>query len=176
MNLLMLPQQTLFICDTYINVDPSAEELTEIALLAVDEVKRFGLNPRVALASHSNFGNRKTASAVKMRETFARITARDPDLEIDGEMHGDAALSKRILDRVFPGSRLTAEANLLIMPNLDAVNITFNVLKIVAGEGVTVGPILLGAAKPVHILTRTSTVRRIVNMTALTAVDAAKQA
>jgi malate dehydrogenase (oxaloacetate-decarboxylating)(NADP+) len=176
MNLLMLPQQTLFICDTYINADPSAEELTEIALLAVDEVRRFGLNPRVALASHSNFGNRKTASAVKMRETFERITARDPDLEIDGEMHGDAALSKRILDRVFPGSRLTAEANLLIMPNLDAANITFNVLKIVAGEGVTVGPILLGAAKPVHILTRTSTVRRIVNMTALTAVDAAKQA
>jgi malate dehydrogenase (oxaloacetate-decarboxylating)(NADP+) len=111
-----------------------------------------------------------------MRETFERITARDPDLEIDGEMHGDAALSKRILDRVFPGSRLTAEANLLIMPNLDAANITFNVLKIAAGEGVTVGPILLGAAKPVHILTRTSTVRRIVNMTALTAVDAAKQA
>ena len=104
------------------------------------------------------------------------ITARDPDLEIDGEMHGDAALSKRILDRVFPGSRLTAEANLLIMPNLDAANITFNVLKVVAGEGVTVGPILLGAAKPVHILTRTSTVRRIVNMTALTAVDAAQQA
>ena len=176
MNLLMLPQQTLFICDTYINADPSAEELTEIALLAVDEVRRFGLNPRVALASHSNFGSRKTASAAKMRETFALITARDPDLEIDGEMHGDAALSKRILDRIFPGSRLTAEANLLIMPNLDAANITFNVLKIVAGEGVTVGPILLGAAKPVHILTRTSTVRRIVNMTALTAVDAAKQA
>jgi malate dehydrogenase (oxaloacetate-decarboxylating)(NADP+) len=130
----------------------------------------------VALASHSSFGSRKTASAAKMRETFALITARDPDLEIDGEMHGDAALSKRILDRVFPGSRLTAEANLLIMPNLDAANITFNVLKIVAGEGVTVGPILLGAAKPVHILTRTSTVRRIVNMTALTAVDAAKEA
>ena len=175
-NLLMLSQQTLFICDTYINADPSAEELTEIALLAVEEVRRFGLNPRVALVSHSSFGSRDTASAVKMRETFARITARDPDLEIDGEMHGDAALSKRILDRVFPGSRLTAEANLLIMPNLDAANITFNVLKIVAGEGVTVGPILLGAAKPVHILTRTSTVRRIVNMTALTAVDAAKQA
>ena len=176
MNFLMLSQQTLFICDTYINADPSAEELTEIALLAVEEVRRFGLNPRVALVSHSSFGSRDTASAVKMRETFARITARDPDLEIDGEMHGDAALSKRILDRVFPGSRLTAEANLLIMPNLDAANITFNVLKIVAGEGVTVGPILLGAAKPVHILTRTSTVRRIVNMTALTAVDAAKQA
>lgn len=176
MNLLMLPQQTLFICDTYINADPSAEELTEITLMAVEEVRRFGLNPRVALASHSSFGSRKTASAAKMRETFALITARDPDLEIDGEMHGDAALSKRILDRVFPGSRLTAEANLLIMPNLDAANITFNVLKIVAGEGVTVGPILLGAAKPVHILTRTSTVRRIVNMTALTAVDAAKEA
>src|SRR5271166_78223 len=176
MNLLMLPQQTLFICDTYINADPSAEELTEITLMAVEEVRRFGLNPRVALASHSSFGSRKTASAAKMRETFAQITARDPDLEIDGEMHGDAALSKRILDRVFPGSRLTAEANLLIMPNLDAANITFNVLKIVAGEGVTVGPILLGAAKPVHILTRTSTVRRIVNMTALTAVDAAQQA
>jgi malate dehydrogenase (oxaloacetate-decarboxylating)(NADP+) len=175
LNLLMLPQQTLFICDTYINADPTAEQLTEIALLAVEEVKRFGLTPRVALVSHSSFGSANTASAVKMRETFERIVARAPDLEIDGEMHGDAALSKRILDRVFPGSRLTAEANLLIMPNLDAANITFNVLKIVAGEGVTVGPILLGAAMPVHILTPTCTVRRIVNMTALTAVDAAKQ-
>jgi malate dehydrogenase (oxaloacetate-decarboxylating)(NADP+) len=175
LNLLMLPRQTLFICDTYINAEPTAEQLTDITLLAVEVVKRFGLTPRVALVSHSSFGSANTASAGKMRETFERIVARAPDLEIDGEMHGDAALSKRILDRVFPGSRLTAEANLLIMPNIDAANITFNVLKIVAGEGVTVGPILLGAAKPVHILTPTCTVRRIVNMTALTAVDAAEQ-
>jgi malate dehydrogenase (oxaloacetate-decarboxylating)(NADP+) len=175
MNLLMLPQQTLCICDTYINADPTAEELTEITLLAVEEQKRFGLKPRVALVSHSSFGSAGTPSAAKMRAAFELIRARAPDLEIDGEMHGDAALSKRILDRVFPDSRLTAEANLLVMPNLDAANITFNVLKIVAGEGVTVGPILLGAAKPIRILTPTCTVRRIVNMTALTAVEAAKQ-
>ncbi|WP_180982638.1 NADP-dependent malic enzyme [Methylocella silvestris] len=175
LNLLMLPQQTLFICDTYINEDPTAEELTEITLLAVEEQKRFGVTPRVALLSHSSFGSAKTESAAKMRAAVELIRARAPDLEVDGEMRGDAALSKRILDRVFPDSSLTAEANLLVMPNLDAANITFNVLKIVAGEGVTVGPILLGAARPVHILTPTSTVRRIVNMTALTAVEAAKQ-
>ena len=175
MNLLMLPQQTVFICDTYINVEPTAEDLAEITFLAAEEVKRFGVSPRVALVSHSSFGSRNSASAQKMRDAFELIVARAPDFEIEGEMHGDAALSKRILDRVFPGSRLTAEANLLVMPNLDAANITYNILKISAGEGVTVGPILMGAAKPVAILTPTCTVRRIVNMTALTAVDATKQ-
>ncbi|MBX9740931.1 MAG: NADP-dependent malic enzyme [Beijerinckiaceae bacterium] len=175
MNLLMLPQHTLFITDTYINSDPTAEQLAQIARLAAEEVARFGLTPRVAFVSHSSFGSADTPSARKMREALSMITKAAPDLECEGEMHGDAALSKRILDRIFPGARLGAEANLLVMPNLDAANITFNVLKIVAGEGVTVGPILLGAAKAVHILTPTSSVRRIVNMTALTAVDAAIQ-
>ncbi len=172
MNLLMLPKQTVFICDTYISPDPSAEDLAQMTLLAAEEVRRFGLTPRVALLSHSSFGSADTPSAQKMRDALALIEERAPDLEVEGEMHADAALSKGILDRVFPGSRLSAEANLLIMPNLDAANITFNALKVMAGEGVTVGPILLGAARPVHILTPTSTVRRIVNMTALAAVDA----
>ncbi|MDQ4061725.1 MAG: phosphate acyltransferase, partial [Pseudomonadota bacterium] len=175
MNLLMLPQQTVFICDTYINPDPSAEQIAEMTLLAAEEVRRFGLTPRAALLSHSNFGSADTPSAAKMRQALALIERMAPDLEAEGEMHADAALSKSILDRILPGSRLTAEANLLVMPNLDAANITYNLLKIVAGQGITVGPILLGAARPVHILTPTSTVRRIINMTALTAVDAAVQ-
>ncbi|RJF82349.1 NADP-dependent malic enzyme [Azospirillum cavernae] len=175
MNLLMLPRHTLFICDTYINPDPTAEQIAEMTGLAAAELRRFGLTPKVALLSHSNFGSADTHSARKMRAALALIQRLSPDLEVEGEMHGDAALSKLILDRAFPGSRLTGEANLLIMPNLDAANITFNVLKAVAGDGVTVGPILLGAAQPAHILTPTSTVRRIVNMTALTAVDALTQ-
>jgi malate dehydrogenase (oxaloacetate-decarboxylating)(NADP+) len=173
MHLLMLPQQTVFICDTYINHDPTAEQLADIALLGAEEVRRFGLEPRLALLSHSSFGSADTPSAIKMRAALRLIQERAPELEAEGEMHADAALSKRILDQVLPDSRLTAAANLLLMPNIDAANITFNALKIIAGQGVTVGPILLGAAKPVHILTPTSTVRRLVNMTALTAVDAA---
>jgi malate dehydrogenase (oxaloacetate-decarboxylating)(NADP+) len=173
MNLVMLPNQTVFITDTYINENPTPEQIAEIALLAADEVRRFGVTPRVALLSHSSFGSAQTASAVKMRQALERIQNQAPDLEVEGEMHGDAALNKGILDRVFPGSRLTEAANLLVMPNLDAANITFNVLKAVAGQGITVGPILLGAQRPVHILTPTSTVRRITNMTALTSVDAA---
>jgi malate dehydrogenase (oxaloacetate-decarboxylating)(NADP+) len=172
MNLLMLPQHTVFICDTYINADPTAQELADITILATDEMRRFGINPRVALLSHSSFGSSDAASARKMRATLDLVLDAKPDLEIEGEMRGDMALSKRILDAAFPDSRLHTEANLLIMPNLDAANITYNVLKTVAGEGVTVGPILLGAAKPVHILTPTSTVRGIVNMTALASVDA----
>ena len=172
MNMLMLPQRTVFICDTYVNADPTAEELAEITLLATDEMRRFGIDPRVALLSHSAFGSSNAASAQKMRATLDLVTAAAPDLEIEGEMRGDMALSKRTLAASFPDSRLHTEANLLIMPNLDAANITYSVLKTVAGEGVTVGPILLGAAKPVHILTPTSTVRGIVNMTALTVVDA----
>ena len=172
MNLLMLPQHTVFICDTYINADPTAQELADITILATDEMCRFGINPRVALLSHSSFGSSDAASARKMRTTLDLVLEVKPDLEIEGEMRGDMALSKRILDAAFPDSRLHTEANLLIMPNLDAANITYNVLKTVAGEGVTVGPILLGAAKPVHILTPTSTVRGIVNMTALASVDA----
>jgi malate dehydrogenase (oxaloacetate-decarboxylating)(NADP+) len=172
MNLLMLPRQTVFICDTYVNFDPSAAALADMAILAAAEVCRFGLVPRLALLSHSSFGSADTRSARKMREACALIRARAPELEVAGEMQGDAALSKRILDRVNPDAGLTAEANLLIMPNLDAANIAFNCLMTVAGEGVTVGPILLGPKKPAHILTPTSTVRRIVNMTALTAVAA----
>ncbi|UEM24295.1 NADP-dependent malic enzyme (plasmid) [Skermanella mucosa] len=173
MNLLMLPGHTLFICDTSINPDPTAEQIAEFTLLAAKEVQRFGLTPRAALLSHSNFGSADTPSAIKMRQALGLIQGMAPDLEVDGEMHADAALAKHTLDRIMPDSTLTCEANLLIMPNLDAANITFNALKAVAGQGVTVGPILLGAAQPVHILTPTSTVRRIVNMTALTAVDAA---
>ena len=172
MHLLMLPQQTVFVCDTYINPDPTAEQLADIALLAAEEVRRFGLEPRLAFLSHSSFGSADTPTARKMRDALALVRERAPQLEAEGEMHADAALSKRVLDQVFPDSGLTAEANLLLMPNLDAANITFNALKIVAGQGVTVGPILLGAAKPVHILTPTSTVRRLVNMTALAAVGA----
>jgi len=138
-------------------------------------VRRFGVTPRVALLSHSSFGSARTASAAKMRQALGLIQARAPDLEAEGEMQGDAALNKGILDAVFPGSNLSGEANLLVMPNLDAANITFNVLKAVAGQGITVGPILLGAAKPVHILEPTSTVRRITNMTALTVVETARQ-
>lgn len=170
MNLLMLPRQTVFICDTYVNFDPSAAALADMAILAAAEVRRFGLVPRLALLSHSSFGTADTRSARKMREACALIRARAPELEVAGEMQGDAALSKPILDRVNPEAGLSAEANLLIMPNLDAANIAFNCLMTVAGEGVTVGPILLGPKKPAHILTPTSTVRRIVNMTALTAV------
>jgi malate dehydrogenase (oxaloacetate-decarboxylating)(NADP+) len=175
MHLLMLPRHTIFVCDTYINVDPSAEELTEFTLMAAEEVRRFGLPPRVALLSHSNFGTSDAPSARKMRDALALLQERAPDLEIDGEMHADAALSRTVLNQTIPDARLSGAANLLIMPNLDAANITFNALKVVAGEGVTVGPILLGTARPAHILTPTSTVRRILNMTALTAVDAAVQ-
>jgi malate dehydrogenase (oxaloacetate-decarboxylating)(NADP+) len=175
MNMLMLPRQTVFICDTYVNFDPSAAALADMTILAAAEVRRFGLVPRVALLSHSSFGSADTRSARKMREACALIRERAPGLEVAGEMQGDAALSKRILDRVNPDAGLTAEANLLIMPNLDAANIAFNCLMTVAGEGVTVGPILLGPRKPAHILTPTSTVRRIVNMTALTAVAAQRR-
>jgi malate dehydrogenase (oxaloacetate-decarboxylating)(NADP+) len=173
MNMLLLEDRTLFICDTYVNPDPSDEQLAEITLLAAEEVKRFGLAPKVALLSHSNFGSAKTASAQKMarvRDILARVA---PHLEVEGEMHGDAALSEEIRTLIFPNSRLKGEANLLIMPTLDAANISFNLLKVIAGEGITVGPILLGAAKPCHILTPTTTVRRLVNMTALASVDAA---
>jgi malate dehydrogenase (oxaloacetate-decarboxylating)(NADP+) len=173
MNMLMLPGRQIFICDTYVNQDPSAEQVAEMTLLAAEEVRRFGLVPSVALLSHSSFGSSDSPSAQKMREALALIEAAAPDLDVDGEMQGDAALSKPILDTVFPDSRLKTEANLLIMPNVDAANIAFNILKMAGGEGITVGPILLGAAQAVHILTPTASVRRIVNMTALAAVDAA---
>jgi malate dehydrogenase (oxaloacetate-decarboxylating)(NADP+) len=173
MNLLMLPERTLFICDTYVNSDPSAAQLTEITVLAVDEMRRFGITPHVALLSHSSFGSEDTPSARKMRRALEMIRALKLPFQVEGEMHGDAALSKEILDQVFPDSALSRDANLLVMPSLDAANITFNVLKATSGHGITVGPIVLGLARPAHVLTPTASVRRIVNMTALAAVDAA---
>jgi malate dehydrogenase (oxaloacetate-decarboxylating)(NADP+) len=172
MNAVIMPSRTVLICDTYVNPDPDADQIAEMTLLAAEEMKRFGIVPKVALLSASNFGSLKTGSAAKMRQARALISQRAPDLEIEGEMHGDAALSEEIRLRVFPNSRLRGEANLLIMPTLDAANISFNLLKTAAGGGVTVGPILLGAARPVHILTPSATVRRLVNMTALAVADA----
>jgi malate dehydrogenase (oxaloacetate-decarboxylating)(NADP+) len=173
MNLVILGGRQIFICDTYVNHDPTSEQLAELTLLAAEEVRRFGLTPNVALLSHSSFGSDDSPSAQKMRDALALIQRMAPGLVVEGEMHGDAALSKRILDRVFPDSNLNSEANLLVMPNLDAGNIAYNLLRVGAGGGITVGPILLGAAKPAHILTQTATVRGILNMTALAAVDAA---
>jgi malate dehydrogenase (oxaloacetate-decarboxylating)(NADP+) len=173
MNGLMLPRQTVFICDTYVNYDPSAEQVVEMTILAAEEMKRFGLVPKVALLSHSSFGSYETPSARKMQQALQMLHQRAPELEAEGEMHGDAALSEEVRNQVFPSSSLKGDANLLIMPTLDAANIAFNLLKQAAGDGVTIGPILLGAAAPAHILTPTATVRRIVNMTALAVVDAA---
>jgi malate dehydrogenase (oxaloacetate-decarboxylating)(NADP+) len=172
LNVLMLQDMTLFITDTYVNPDPTAEQLVDITLKAAEVVRNFGLTPKVALLSHSNFGTDDNPSARKMREAFALLRERAPDLEVDGEMHGDAALNEHIRNKVLPNSRLKGPANLLIMPNLDAANIAFNLLKTSSGNGVTIGPILLGARRPVHILTPTSTVRRIVNMTAVTVAEA----
>ena len=173
MNLLMLPGRTVFIADTYVNYDPSAEQLADMTLLAAAEIRNFGMRPKVALLSHSTFGTEDTPTAVKMRQTLALLGQRAPALEVDGEMHGDAALDEQIRLAAFPNSRLKGQANLLIMPTLDAANIAFNLLKVAAGDNLTVGPVLLGAARPVNILTPTATVRRIVNMTALTVVNAA---
>jgi malate dehydrogenase (oxaloacetate-decarboxylating)(NADP+) len=175
MNALLLPRRTVFICDTYVNYDPTAEQVAEMTLLAAEEIRRFGIVPKVALLSHSSFGTADTPTAVKMRRALQLLGERAPDLEVEGEMHGDAALSADIRQRVFPNSRLKGEANLLVMPTLDAANIAFNLLKTAAGDGITIGPILLGAARPVHIITPSATVRRIVNMTALTVVGAAAQ-
>jgi malate dehydrogenase (oxaloacetate-decarboxylating)(NADP+) len=172
MNLLMLPGRTVFISDTYVNYDPTAEQLADMTLLAAEEIRNFGIQPKVALLSHSTFGTQDTPTSIKMREVLAMLHQRAPELEVEGEMHGDAALDEQIRLAAFPNSKLKGQANLLIMPTLDAANISFNLLKVAAGDNLTVGPILLGAAKPVHILTPTATVRRIVNMTALTVVDA----
>jgi malate dehydrogenase (oxaloacetate-decarboxylating)(NADP+) len=175
MNLLILPGRTLFITDTYVNQDPSAEQIAEITLLAADEVRRFGILPKIALLSHSNFGSAPSPSSDKMVRAREILERKAPHLEVEGEMHGDTALDEQIRTRTFPNSRLKGEANLLIMPTLDAANISFNLLKTTVGEGITVGPMLLGAAKPVHIVTPTATVRRLVNMAALACVDAGSQ-
>jgi malate dehydrogenase (oxaloacetate-decarboxylating)(NADP+) len=171
MNLLMLPGRNLFICDTYVNETPSAEQLADMAILAAGEVEKFGVVPKVALLSNSNFGSSLSASSQRMAQARKLIAERAPELEVDGEMHGDAALSEAIRKQAFPGTTLTGEANLLIMPNVEAANITYNLLKMVGGEGVTVGPFLLGASKPVHILTPAATVRRVINMTAVAAAN-----
>jgi malate dehydrogenase (oxaloacetate-decarboxylating)(NADP+) len=171
MNALMLPARNIFICDTYVAEDPDAERIAEMTLLAAEEIRRFGITPKVALLSASNFGSAQIASSRKMQRALELIRNLAPDLEIDGEMHGDAALSEEIRLRVFPQTRLRGEANLFVMPNLDAANIAFNLLKTAAGGGVTIGPMLLGAARPVHILTPSTTVRRLVNMTALAVAD-----
>ncbi|HLS16539.1 MAG TPA: NADP-dependent malic enzyme [Paenalcaligenes sp.] len=173
MNALILPTQSIFVCDTHVNENPTAEEVANMTLLAVKEVRRFGITPRVALLSHSNFGSRSTESSRKMAKARELVLAVEPDLEIDGEMHADSALSDSIRYNANPDTSLRAPANLLITPNLDAGNITYNILKMTGSNGVSLGPILLGAAAPVHIMTTSSTVRRIVNMTALAVLDAA---
>ncbi|WP_233851618.1 NADP-dependent malic enzyme [Paraburkholderia sp. HD33-4] len=174
MNLLMLPGRNLFICDTYVNEVPTAEQLADMTMLAAREIEKFGITPKVALLSNSNFGSAPSSSSQRMAAARKLITERAPSLEIDGEMHGDAALSETIRKAAFPGTTLAGEANLLIMPNVEAANIAYNLLKVVGGEGVTVGPFLLGAEKPVHILTPAATVRRIINMTAVASANARK--
>ncbi|XJC80339.1 NADP-dependent malic enzyme (plasmid) [Delftia tsuruhatensis] len=176
MNVLMLPTQTLFVCDTHVNENPTAEQIADMTIQAADEVKRFGVVPRVALLSHSNFGSRQTESSRKMAKARQILAERAPDLEVDGEMHADSALSEKIRLKAFPDSTLRGSANLLITPNLDAGNITYNMLKMTGSNGVAMGPILLGAARPIHILTTSATVRRIINMTALAVVDAQQEA
>ena len=172
LQMLILPNRQLFICDTAVNFDPTAEQIAEMTLLAAEQVQRFGLKPNVALVSHSNFGSSETPSAQKMRDALIIIMRTTPDLVVDGEMRADLALSKPLRDAEFPHCRLKTDANLLIMPNVDAANITYNALRMVAGGGITVGGILLGAAKSAHIMTPSSTVRRIVNMTAVAVADA----
>ncbi|MEX1167938.1 MAG: NADP-dependent malic enzyme [Hydrogenophaga sp.] len=172
MNALMLPNRQVFLVDTHINYDPSAEQLSEITQMAARKMMRFGLKPKVALLSHSNFGSSNQPSALKMRETLALLKRDAPWLEVDGEMHGDVALDAAARRAIMPNSPLEGDANLLVLPNIDAANIAYNLLKTAAGGNIAIGPMLLGVAKPVHILTASATVRRIVNMTALTVAEA----
>ncbi len=172
MNGLMLPGRQVFLVDTHVNADPTAEQLCEITVMAAEEMMRFGVQPRAALLSHSNFGTSDHPSALKMRQTLALLRTQAPWLEVDGEMHGDVALDAAERRKLMPNSTLSGEANLLVLPNIDAANIAYNLLKTAAGGGIAIGPVLLGAAQPVHILTPSATVRRIVNMTALTVADA----
>jgi malate dehydrogenase (oxaloacetate-decarboxylating)(NADP+) len=176
MNALMLDAHTLFIADTFINEEPSAEELAEIAQMAAEEVRRFGMPPKVAFLSHSMYGSSTRASARRMRQARDLFVMQAPDIECDGELHGDAALSAEIRDNYLSDASLKGAANVLVLPNIDAANILFNVLKVTGGHNVTVGPMLLGAAAPVHVLTPSATMRRVVNMTALAVADVAAQA
>ncbi len=172
MNALLLPDRQLFIVDTHVNYDPTAGQLAEITTLAAEEMMRFGIRPKAALLSHSNFGNSNQPSAIKMRQALELLRQKAPWLEVDGEMHGDVALDGAARSAIMPNSTLAGDANLLVLPNIDAANIAYNLLKTAAGGNIAIGPVLLGAAKPVHILTASTTVRRIVNMTALTVADA----
>ena len=172
MNGLMLPGRQVFLVDTHVNYDPTAEQLAEITVMAAEEMRRFGIEPKAALLSHSNFGTSDQPSAVKMRQTLELLRRSAPWLEVDGEMHGDVALDEAARSAIMPHSALAGSANLLVMPNIDAANIAYNLLKTAAGGNIAIGPVLLGSAKPVHILTPSTTVRRIVNMTALTVADA----
>ena len=172
MNGLILPGRQVMLVDTHVNYDPTADQLAEITIMAAEEMMRFGMHPKAALLSHSNFGSSNQPSAVKMRDALALIQQRAPWLEVDGEMHGDTALDADYRAQLMPSSALTGEANLLVLPNIDAANIAYNLLKTAAGGGIAIGPVLLGAAQPVHILTPSATVRRIVNMTALAVADA----
>ena len=175
MNVLVLPERQLVMVDTHVNENPNAEELAAITIMAADEMERFGLQPRAALLSHSNFGSSNSESAQKMRAALALVKERAPHLEVDGEMHGDTALDSKLRSTIMPHSDLQHDANLLVMPNIESANIAYNLVKTAAGNGIAIGPILLGCAKPVHILTPSATVRRIVNMTALCVVDAVAQ-
>jgi malate dehydrogenase (oxaloacetate-decarboxylating)(NADP+) len=172
MNGLILPGRQVYLVDTHVNYDPTAAQLAELTILAAQEMMRFGIMPKAALLSHSNFGSSNQPSAVKMREALELIRTQAPWLEVDGEMHGDTALDAEYRAGIMPHSALTGEANLLVLPNIDAANIAYNLLKVAAGGGIALGPVLLGAAKPVHILTASATVRRIINMTAMTVADA----
>ena len=171
MNTLVLPNRQVTLVDTHVNYDPTADELAQITLLAAEELRRVGVTPKVALLSHSNFGSSDWPSAVKMRQTLALLRERAPELEVEGEMHGDTALNAAYRARMFPGCKFAEEANLLVLPGIDAANIAYNLLKSAAGNNITIGPVLLGAARPVHILTPSATVRRIVNMTAWAVTD-----
>jgi malate dehydrogenase (oxaloacetate-decarboxylating)(NADP+) len=175
LSMLISQRGITFFTDTYVNMDPSADEIAEFTVLAAEEIRRFGLEPKAALLSHSNFGSKDSPSALKMREAAATLKRIAPDLETDGEMHGDAALDEKQRQRVFPHSTLQGEANLLVFPDLDAANITLNTVKAML-DALHVGPILLGAARPAHILTPSVTSRGVVNMTALSAVEAAQRA
>jgi malate dehydrogenase (oxaloacetate-decarboxylating)(NADP+) len=172
MNGLMLPGRQVFMVDTHVNYDPTAQQLAEFTIMAAEEMRRFGIQPKAALLSHSNFGSSNQPSAVKMRDVLDLLRQNATWLEVDGEMHGDVALDAAARQAIMPNSRLIGDANLLVLPNIDAANIAYNLLKTAAGGNIAVGPVLLGAAKPVHILTPSTTVRRIVNMTALTVADA----
>ncbi|MCS0631642.1 NADP-dependent malic enzyme [Telluria mixta] len=175
LNFIITQERQIAMVDTHVNENPTAEELAEITLMAAEELERLGINPRVALLSHSNFGTSNSASAKKMRAALALIQQKAPDLEVDGEMHGDTALDSKLRAKIMPQSTLKGDANLLVMPNIEAANIAYNVVKTAAGSGIAIGPVLLGCARPVHILTPSATVRRIVNMTALCVVDAVSE-